>query len=524
MGLLSDINQLTIARGRAVAEGQRNVGMIWANALANLGQIPVQAIQQIQQQKISAQEQQIKSFQLQQLQNAQAGQKRANEIVAGLPRNDDGTFNTPAMLQAFAAKNVPIDEQDRLAKSIDGVNGVISSWNKNKTEHAADLANEILKHAPEGQPITADTVHLGIAAARLAGIANDKDEQRLNEMIASGQDPRTILEHVRGFGSKYNKPEEYQPLPANSPGVMNKTTGVVKPVNVPSRLMNPTELQVAAADPNHPQHQIALDALELGRKAAGGSAEKDDERYRGIQAALLQKQPVTIADRAWAQGYEKQKTLGVDTSASAAAQRQANAIAAQTAQQARAQGFTEAQVGRKELTDKVEQPYFDAREKAETLRSVIEAAKNGNMTAASVQSLLGTLGLVTTEGVKRINTVELENVSGAGSLLERIKGAAGKVVSGQPLSSKLQSDLADLSKVLEQSARQKYERGYKAVTSRYGLKDEKPLETPAESGASPKAAAKVSFTVGEVKALADKTGRTYADVKAEIERQGHIVK
>jgi hypothetical protein len=178
--------------------------------------------------------------------------------------------------------------------------------------------------------------------------------------------------------------------------------------------------------------------------------------------------------------------MTTDKTAAAAAERQAEAIRQQTGQQARSQSFAEAQAGRKELTEKVEQPYQDAVEKASTLRSVIDAAKNGNMEAANVQGLLGTLGLVTMEGVKRINTTELNQVAGAGSLLERIKGQVGSLVAGKPLSARLQQDLTQLSTLLEQSARKKYEDGFAQVTKRYGLTDEQMI--PSGGSAAPQQA------------------------------------
>lgn len=228
----------------------------------------------------------------------------------------------------------------------------------------------------------------------------------------------------------------------------------------------------AAADAERARKDLAAEANKPP------TAEQDTQRYIKIQQAKVLKQPVSPEDAAWASGYEKNKTLSTDASAAAAAARGLEL-------QRNAQDFSEKEAGRKELTDKVEQPYLDAREKASTLRSVIDAAKNGNMEAASVQSLLGTLGLVTTEGVKRINNVELQQVSGAGSLFERIKGAAAKVAVGQPLSAKLQNDLAELAQLLEKSARKKYEEGFGRVTKRYNLADEQIMPPPEEAAPPP---------------------------------------
>lgn len=208
-----------------------------------------------------------------------------------------------------------------------------------------------------------------------------------------------------------------------------------------------------------------------------------DQRFQVLRQKQLTGQGLSGPEKAELDSYRERKLLGPEASAIAAANRQARSIDAATAQQGRAQDFTEKQAGRTELTAKVEQPYLDAKEKADTMRSVIAAARGGNMTAASVQSLMGVLGLVTTEGVKRINTTELSEVQGAGSLLERLKGAAGRVVAGQPLSAKVQGDLEELSGILEKSAEKKYVNGFNAVTKRYQLSDEQPLVRPATPAA-----------------------------------------
>jgi hypothetical protein len=215
------------------------------------------------------------------------------------------------------------------------------------------------------------------------------------------------------------------------------------------------------------------------------TSEEDKAKAVTIRAKLLAKAPVSQEDRLWLQAHEAEATLTTDKSASFAAGRAATAAEGTNSRLDRTQAFQEAQAGRKELTDKVEQPYLDAKEKAATLRSVIEAAKGGNMAAGNVQSLLATLGLVTMEGVKRINTTELESVQGAGSLLERIKGEIGGITAGKPLSPKIQQDLTQMATLLEQSARKKYEQGFKQITGRYGLKDEQILPSEVPTSAAP---------------------------------------
>lgn len=233
----------------------------------------------------------------------------------------------------------------------------------------------------------------------------------------------------------------------------------------------PAELAADAANPNSPTQAQSTTALDLLKPP------KAEPAPRSLDEQLLQ--AITSGDKATADRItQTMKTAAAakgDPAAIAAANRQASTIAAQIAQQGRAQGFTEAQAGRGELTNKVEAPYLDAREKADTLRNVVALAKSGNKEAANVQGLLGVLGLVTSEGVKRINTTELDQVAGAGSLFDKIKGRAGSIASGQPIPEDLQNDLVQLSNMLEQSARKKYENGFKQVKTRYGLKDETAL-------------------------------------------------
>lgn len=266
----------------------------------------------------------------------------------------------------------------------------------------------------------------------------------------------------------------------------NLITGITSPSDgvIRSMTLRPTTAERNAAVPKPPTES------EL------------DDAFQKLEAKRLSGVTLTGPEQNTYDAYKSRKLLTTDTSSAAATERQTATIAAAAAQQARAQraqqdqqdraqGFTERQAGRAELTNKVEQPYLDAQEKASTLRSVIDAAKNGNMAAANVQSLMGTLGLVTMEGVKRINTTELNQVAGAGSLFERLRSQLGGLTEGQSLSPKLQADLQELSDKLRQSARAKYLQGHQAVTTRYGLADEKPIpDTSAapDGGQAPPAA------------------------------------
>jgi uncharacterized protein YmfQ (DUF2313 family) len=91
---------------------------------------------------------------------------------------------------------------------------------------------------------------------------------------------------------------------------------------------------------------------------------------------------------------------------------------------------------------------------ANTLKQSLQAAGNGNQMAAAIAPLQGTLFITTTEGVKRINETELQGVSGAGSLVQRINGALRKTTGSGPLSPQLKDDM---SKLVDLYANAKYQ-------------------------------------------------------------------
>ncbi len=214
-----------------------------------------------------------------------------------------------------------------------------------------------------------------------------------------------------------------------------------------------------------------------------------DNQAQALYAKKAGGQSLTPEEAATLTGYEDRKRVVSDPAQLAATARQTNTIAQQTAQQKRAQDFTEAQAARKEIADKIEQPYLDAQEKMNTLRDVVDAANGGNMEAASLTPLLATLGVVTSEGVKRINATEVQQVQGAGSLLDSIKGRWGKVVHGQPMDAQLQNDTLKLADMLEANAHKKYLAGLNATKTRYKdnpiVAAEEPLPGPEPAQESP---------------------------------------
>lgn len=249
MSLVSDIANTSLAlgsiRGRdAEAQAQIRAQQLAAQAqiraqagqqqLATIGSLAgtlAQIPQQMQAQQAARQESQLRGLQIQQaqqqLQAGQAageGQAAANQIIASLPRSADGTYDTGALLQRLAAANVPVKAQEDLAKSVDGVNKVIQSFNAARADHAADLADMLLGMHGASDPVTADTVHLGLAAAQAAGLASSKEVEQLGAALDQGGDPKALLQAIRKAGSKFqDKPVAL----AKDTTLVNPSTGEV---------------------------------------------------------------------------------------------------------------------------------------------------------------------------------------------------------------------------------------------------------------------------------------------------------
>lgn len=484
MGLVQDIAQTTLEQGRIQGEGAARAGQIWGTTIANLGQLPNQIRQQQQQDQELDLRKQALQLQVQGQQNQMAQQQRQQAAEDALNNayskalKPDGSVDSNVLAQGLAgtpaASHWPTIQaglasaQEKSAQ-VTKLRGEIDSAER---DHIAALSNAA-DTAPDPQ------AKAGVLLAGLAsGVKNGSiDPDHAKSIIAQilgpdGQpDPEAVTRKIAQMKQLSAVDVEKRAQAAKDMAEAGKagTGGSVTETGLALRAAQGDPIAAAALDRLKPQKSATETAAEM------------DSAAQNLMAKRNRGEKLNANETADLKAYEERKLLGPEAAAAAAGNRQAATIAAQVAQQGRAQNFNEQQAGRAELTNKVEQPYLDAKEKAATLRSVIDAAKNGNMAAANVQSLLATLGLVTMEGVKRINTTELQQVGGAGSLLERVKGEIGGIVTGKPLSAKIQQDLGDLSNMLESSARQKYLEGHKAVTKRYQLTDEPPL--PDASGA-----------------------------------------
>jgi hypothetical protein len=493
---MATIAELLLARGAQDADARRRAGKITGNSYRHLADLVSQTGRDIAQQQATAPQRALQGIALQKAQQEQAGtqvldsalkpytpngpqEEGATAAPQQHPYLDDqtGLYDTQKLSGVLAANGMGHLAPD-LLKGVESINDSITKHQKAEQDLAnattvmyGDLANGVLtlKHST-GMPID-QAMDLVAQPALNTKRLNPQQYQQIKTQLvqlppaqqdaalSSYMDAAAKIAPDKDLGKDAKRLDRYNRETASN---------VVAPT--------PTRASIALAAANG--DPTAAMNLLAPPKAPGATAEADDNRYRNIQASIKLGQSVSPQDAAWAQGYEKQKTLGVDLTAGMASNRQATAIAANTAQQQRAQKFQEQQQGRKELTEKVEQPYQTAASSAQTLRDTVALAKTGNMSAAALQNLETTMAAIRAQGLNRINTTEIGSTADAGSLWDRIQSKFGKVTAGQPVDPALQKDMQQFAGLLERAAYKKYLDGQTSVTKRYGLTDEKPLAGP----------------------------------------------
>jgi len=476
------IGDLILRRGDIAAQQARDIananaraveisGNASAQAAQAIGQTVAAIPQEIRRNAVVEQQGKLGALDLEAKQRATDATKFLSKVMVETPKvTEDGVsvWDTPTITRAMADGGYG-PEAGAAAQHLDGINNAF------RQARASQVA----------------LVKQGAESVAAAGNDPDLANHFLDQMEANKLMPAADLAHYRDF---------IKADPANTAKLTAYLMGPQKGVVVPEggQLVNPVtneaafkgtpkpptrvELGVIANDPTKTPEERAAAAKALAtaypQPTPARTAEQDKAEYLGIIAKKQLGQALTPEEQAKATAYEQEKTLGVDKSASAAADRQANAIGAQTAQQKRAQDFSEAQAGRKELTDKVEAPFRQAQQSAQELRDLVHAAQAGNKEAASLQALQATMSTVRANGLNRLNQAEMKLPEGAGSVWDRVAGKVGKLVSGQPIDASLQKDLLDLADLMEKGAYNRYTTSHKDITTRYKLTDEKPAAPP----------------------------------------------
>ena len=150
-------------------------------------------------------------------------------------------------------------------KSLDDVDASLAKFQQAKIDHTADIANAILSTHSNGEPITPESVHLGLAIAKANGLASDESIQKINDLLAQGADPRQVLTIARDQSEKY-KPK--YATAAEGATIYDQTTGQTVSTPAPKKPKTWAEMGLDAQDPNSPTQAASQAALEAHAKLA----------------------------------------------------------------------------------------------------------------------------------------------------------------------------------------------------------------------------------------------------------------
>ncbi len=100
--------------------------------------------------------------------------------------------------------------------------------------------------------------------------------------------------------------------------------------------------------------------------------------------------------------------------------------------------------------------FTKAMESTANVQTFIDMAKKGNKAAGSNLPIMGAESIQALNGIRRINRTEIEQYQGAGSLLDKINGRIGKLISGQPIPADVMKDIEALHKAISGNAAANY--------------------------------------------------------------------
>lgn len=144
-------------------------------------------------------------------------------------------------------------------------------------------------------------------------------------------------------------------------------------------------------------------------------------------------------------------------------------------------GQHEGDLGRKVL-DTAEKTYGSASQSADEMQQMIDGARSGNKVYNKVLPLEGALAINTSQGVKRINRTEVDQIAGAGSLFDKIQGRISGLATGSSIPKDVLDDQEKLVKLLRNGAYKNYSDTFDSAQKRYGLNNEE--KKPGPGGAS----------------------------------------
>lgn len=163
---------------------------------------------------------------------------------------------------------------------------------------------------------------------------------------------------------------------------------------------------------------------------------------------------------------------------------------------------------------KLDQAYATAKDASDSLQTIIDAAEHGNKAAGANLPLVGVETLNALNGIKRVNSAEISQYGTAGSLLDKIKGKIGGLVSGQPIPNEVMEDIRSLHSQLGDNAFQKYAGELDALNKRTGSAYKPTYGAPKTSGTAlqPIALKDGTFLTPHDQASADRFRKDHPDL------------
>lgn len=127
---------------------------------------------------------------------------------------------------------------------------------------------------------------------------------------------------------------------------------------------------------------------------------------------------------------------------------------------------------------KLDQEYIKAKSATDAMGHLLDLTEKGNKAAGVNVPLVGVETLNAINGIKRINSAEIDQYGSAGNLLDQIKGKIGKLTVGKPMPQDIIDDVRELHQTLGQQGYQNYTNGLASLNNRTGAKFQPNIPAP----------------------------------------------
>ena len=148
---------------------------------------------------------------------------------------------------------------------------------------------------------------------------------------------------------------------------------------------------------------------------------------------------------------------------------------------------------------KLDQDYAKAKAQADSIKTVLDLAAQGNKAAGANAPLVGVGAVNAVNGIKRINSAEIAQYGTAGSLVDKIQGKLQGWQYGQPIPKDVLDDMQKLHDELRSTSYEQYSNGLRSLNQRSGAKLAPAFDPP-------KKAASTGYNAGDTRVVG---GHTY---------------